>query len=88
MLSLIKDIEVLEPEKVDECCGFGGMFSIEEPSVSVNMGQDKLKHHIDTGAEYITGADSSCMLHMQGIVDRQKLPIQFIHVAQILSTGL
>lgn len=88
LLSLISDIEVLEPERVDECCGFGGMFSVEEPGISVAMGQDKLKKHIATGAEYITGADSSCMMHMQGIVERQKLPIQFIHVVQILSTGL
>lgn len=88
LLSLMSDIEILEPERVDECCGFGGMFSIEEPGVSVAMGQDKLRNHIATGAEYITGADSSCMMHMQGIAERQKLPIQFIHVVQILSSGL
>lgn len=88
LLSLMSDIEIMEPERVDECCGFGGMFSIEEPGVSVTMGQDKLRNHIATSAEYITGADSSCMMHMQGIADRQKLSIQFIHVVQILSTGL
>lgn len=88
LLSLVKGIEVFEPEKVDECCGFGGMFSIEETAVSTKMGQDKLKSHIATGAEYITGADSSCMMHMQGLVDREKLPIRFIHVVQILTAGL
>lgn len=88
LLSLVKGIEVLEPQKVDECCGFGGMFSIEETDVSVCMGQDKLKNHIATGAEFITGADSSCLMHMQGIVSREKLPIKFIHVVQILAAGL
>lgn len=88
LLSLVKDIEVFEPQKIDECCGFGGMFSIEEPAVSVCMGQDKLKNHMATGAQYITGADSSCLMHMQGIVRREALPIEFIHVAQILSAGL
>lgn len=88
LLSLMDGIEVLQPERVDECCGFGGMFAIEEPGVSVAMGQDKLRNHIATGAEYITGADSSCMMHMQGIVEREMLPIQFIHVVEILSTGL
>lgn len=88
LLSLIDGVEVFEPQKVDECCGFGGMFSIEETSVSVCMGQDKLKNHIATGAEYITGADSSCMMHMQGIVGREKLPIKFIHAVQILASGL
>lgn len=88
LLSLVDGIEVFEPQKVDECCGFGGMFSIEETDVSVCMGQDKLKNHIATGAEYITGADSSCLMHMQGIVNREKLPIKFIHVVQILAAGL
>lgn len=88
LLSLIDGVEVFEPQKVDECCGFGGMFSIEETSVSVCMGQDKLKNHLATGAEYITGADSSCMMHMQGIVGREKLPIKFIHAVQILASGL
>ena len=55
-------IEVLEPSRVDECCGFGGMFSIEEPAVSACMGADKVRDHMSTGAEYITGADSSCLM--------------------------
>ena len=64
LLSLVKGIEVFEPKRVDECCGFGGMFAIEEPEVSTCMGQDKVKDHMSTGAEYITGADSSCLMHM------------------------
>lgn len=88
LLKLVEGVEVLEPNRVDECCGFGGMFSIEEPEVSVCMGQDKLRNHIATGAEYITGADSSCLMHMEGIVNREKLPIKFIHVIQILAAGL
>jgi len=51
---------------VDECCGFGGMFAVEEKEVSVCMGRDKVRDHMSTGAEYITGADSSCLMHMQG----------------------
>lgn len=88
LLSLVEGITVLEPEKVDECCGFGGMFSVEEPEVSVRMGTDKLNNHIATGAEYITGPDSSCLMHMQGIARRLNKPIQFIHVVQILAAGL
>lgn len=88
LLALVEGVEVADPAKVDECCGFGGMFSIEETAVSVCMGQDKLKSHIATGAEYITGADSSCLMHMNGIVQREKLPVKFIHVVQILAAGL
>lgn len=88
LLTLVEGIEVVEPDKVDECCGFGGMFAVEESAVSVCMGQDKLRNHIATGAEYITGADSSCLMHMEGIVNREKLPIKFIHIVQILTAGL
>lgn len=88
LLQLVEGITVKEPERPDECCGFGGMFSIEEPAVSVQMGKDKLKRHMATGAEYITGPDSSCLMHMQGVAKREQMPIQFIHVVQILSAGL
>ena len=88
LLSLVEGITILEPERVDECCGFGGMFSIEEPEVSTRMGLDKIHRHMDTGAEYITGPDSSCLMHMQGIAKKRHLPIQFIHIVQILASGL
>ena len=67
---------------------FGGMFSIEEPAVSTRMGEEKIKRHIATGAEYVTGPDSSCLMHMAGIAKKEKMPIKFIHVVQILAAGL
>ena len=88
LLKLVNGIEVVEPERKDECCGFGGMFSIEEKAVSTQMGEDKLRRHIETGAEYITGPDSSCLMHLQGIAAKKGAPIKFIHIAQILSAGL
>ena len=88
LLSLVKGIEIFEPKRIDECCGFGGMFAIEEPEVSVCMGQDKVKDHMSTGAEYITGADSSCLMHMEGVIKRDNLPIKTIHIVEILASGL
>ena len=88
LLELVQGITVKEPERVDECCGFGGMFSVEEQAVSVQMGTDKIERHMATGAEYITGPDSSCLMHMQGIAKRLNKPVKFIHVVQILAAGL
>ena len=88
LLKLVEGIEIYEPERKDECCGFGGMFAIEEPAVSTRMGQDKIRRHMATGAEYITGPDSSCLMHMQGIAQKDGSPIKFIHVVQILAAGL
>lgn len=88
LLQLVEGIEVCEPERVDECCGFGGMFAIEEPDVSARMGRDKISRHCATGAKYITGPDSSCLMHMQGLAKKDGTPIEFIHVAEIMSAGL
>ena len=88
LLKLVDGIEVVEPERPDECCGFGGMFAVEEKAVSRRMGMDKVRRHMATGAEYVTGPDSSCLMHMQGIAEKEQLPVKFIHVAQILSAGL
>ncbi len=89
LLRLVDGIEVVEPERPDECCGFGGMFAVEEKDVSARMGLEKVRRHMATGAEYITGPDSSCLMHMQGIAQKQKISgIKFIHVAQILTAGL
>ncbi|HEY9551416.1 MAG TPA: (Fe-S)-binding protein [Prevotella sp.] len=88
LLRMVQGITVKEPERKDECCGFGGMFAVEEPAVSIKMGQDKIERHMATGAEYVTGPDSSCLMHMQGIAKRQRKNIEFIHVAQILAAGL
>lgn len=85
LLGLVEGVEVFEPEHVDECCGFGGMFAVEEQAVSVCMAKEKIRRHAATGAEYITGADSSCLMHMQGVIDREHLPIRTIHIVEILS---
>ena len=86
LLQLVEGIEVFEPSHVDECCGFGGMFAVEEQAVSVCMGRDKVKDHMATGAEYITGADSSCLMHMEGVIGREHLPIKTIHIVEILAS--
>lgn len=88
LLYLVEGITVREPERPDECCGFGGLFSMEEKEVSVKMGEDKLRRHMETGAEYITGPDSSCLMHMQGIARNRKHPIKFKHVVEILAAGI
>ena len=88
LLELKKGIEVVEPERKDECCGFGGTFGIEETAVSAQMGHDKVKRHIETGAEYVTGPDCSCLMHMAGVAQKRDMKIKFIHAVEILAAGL
>jgi L-lactate dehydrogenase complex protein LldE len=88
LLELVDGITVVEPERSDECCGFGGMFSVEEKSISAQMGKEKVERHIATGAEYVTGPDCSCFMHMAGVADKQQLEMKFKHVVEILASGL
>ncbi len=88
LLQLVDGIQVVEPERPDECCGFGGMFSVEETAVSAQMGLDKLERHIQTGAEFVTGPDCSCLMHMAGVARKQGLKMEFKHVIEILAAGL
>jgi len=88
LLQLVDGIEVVEPERTDECCGFGGMFSVEETAISARMGLDKVERHLQTGAEYVTGPDCSCLMHMSGVARKAGKQIAFKHVVEILAAGL
>ena len=84
-LSRVKGIRFVKPERPDECCGFGGTFSVFEEPVSARMGYDKVTDHAKAGAEYIVSPDMSCVMHQKGCAERLGLPIKFIHVAQVLN---
>jgi L-lactate dehydrogenase complex protein LldE len=85
LLSAVKGIEFVAPQRVDECCGFGGTFSVFEEPVSARMGQDKVSDHAGAGAEYIVSPDMSCVMHQQGCAKRLGLAIRFLHIAQVLN---
>lgn len=87
ILSLVDNIELVELKRDDECCGFGGTFCVTNEAMSVAMGIDRIDDHLRAGAEVMTGIDMSCLMHMQGIIDRDKLPIKTMHIAQILVGG-
>jgi len=88
ILGMVDDISFSTLKRDDECCGFGGTFAVTEEAMSVAMGKARIQDHIDAGSEYITGVDMSCLMHMQGIIDREKVPIKTIYIAQILAKGL
>lgn len=85
LLTKVGGIQFVKPDRPDECCGFGGTFSVFEEPVSARMGYDKVNDHHRAGAEYIVSADMSCMMHQKGCAERLGLPIKFIHVAQVLN---
>ncbi|HTS23170.1 MAG TPA: (Fe-S)-binding protein [Casimicrobiaceae bacterium] len=85
LLSQVKGIRFVQPQRPDECCGFGGTFSVFEEPVSAKMGYDKVSDHLRAGAEYIVSGDMSCLMHQKGCAERLGLPLKFIHIAQVLN---
>jgi L-lactate dehydrogenase complex protein LldE len=85
LLAKVRGIEVMKLARLDECCGFGGTFSVFTEGISAKMGQDKVHDEASSGAEYVVSADSSCMMHQQGCAERLGLPLKYIHIAQILN---
>ncbi|MEP7238919.1 MAG: (Fe-S)-binding protein [Ferruginibacter sp.] len=88
LLGMVKGLELTRPKRPDECCGFGGTFCVTEEAVSVKMGKDRIKEHDDNEVEYITSGDSSCLMHLEGILKRQQSSIKVIHIAEILNADL
>lgn len=85
LLNMVEGLELISLDRKDECCGFGGTFCVTEEAVSVKMGKDRVADHVHNQAEYITGSDMSCLMHLEGILRRQKSTIKVIHIAEILN---
>jgi len=87
LLEKANGIEIITLDREDECCGFGGTFSIFEPHVSVKMGKARISDHERNGAEIITATDMSCLMHLEGIIRRENKKIKVVHIAEILNNN-
>jgi L-lactate dehydrogenase complex protein LldE len=96
LLRLVEGVEIVTLSRRDECCGFGGTFAVGEEAVSCRMGLDRIADHRSAGAEVITAADMSCLMHLSGLMRRREqdsrggqtspetsLPV--MHIAEILA---
>lgn len=88
LLKNVKDLELIEMNEADTCCGFGGTFSIKFEGISTAMAEQKLDNALATQAAYIVSTDASCLLHLQGFIDKHKLPIKTIHIVDLLAAAL
>lgn len=85
LLSKVKGIDLVPLAAAEQCCGFGGTFSVKNPDVSVAMGADKARHVVDTGAEYLITGDNACLMHIGGLLHRQNAGVKTIHLAEVLA---
>ena len=72
LLRRVRGIDLVELPHAEECCGFGGTFSVKNADTSMAMLSDKIRCVLDTGAEYCAAADNSCLMHIGGALHRQR----------------
>lgn len=84
LLASVRGLTLVEM-KEKTCCGFGGTFAAKFPMISTAMGEVRCAAAQETGADFIVSNDSSCLMHLQGLLDRQGGKIRTIHLAEILA---
>jgi len=87
LLNKVNELRLVEMEENEVCCGFGGTFSIKNEPISSAMAQQKVNNAVNTGAEYIVSTEASCLMHLDGYIRRNKIPIGVKHIADILASG-
>jgi L-lactate dehydrogenase complex protein LldE len=85
LLERVTGIQFTDFERVDECCGFGGTFSVTEEAVAAKMGYDKIGFMSESGAECIVSSDMSCLMHLQSCANRLGNSLKVRHIAEILN---
>jgi L-lactate dehydrogenase complex protein LldE len=88
LLAAVEGLTLVDLPRSDACCGFGGTFAVKNADTSVAMGLDKVDDVLGSGAEVLTAGDTSCLMHIGGLLSRQQSPVRVMHLAEILaSTG-
>ena len=84
LLEHVRGIDLVDLPRATECCGFGGTFALKNADTSVAMGADKARHVRDTGAEVLVAGDNSCLMHIGGVLSRQRAGVRVMHLAEVL----
>jgi L-lactate dehydrogenase complex protein LldE len=85
LLEQVRGLTLVDLPAAEECCGFGGTFAVKNADVSVAMGADKARHVRDTAAEVLVAGDSSCLMHIGGVLSRQRSGVRVMHLAEVLA---
>jgi L-lactate dehydrogenase complex protein LldE len=84
LLRNVRGLELVPLERFDECCGFGGSFSVRYPSISGAMVQDKAAFVEKTGASLLVATDAGCLMNVAGCMRRLASKVRPIHLAEVL----
>ena len=82
---LLRQVDRVELEGEKECCGFGGLFSVEMGPISAAIMDEKLNRVEASGADVLVGGDVSCLIHLEGGLRRRGSQIKVKHIAELLA---
>jgi L-lactate dehydrogenase complex protein LldE len=85
LLSRVRGLTLREMDTAEECCGFGGTFSVKFPEISGGMARTKIDSIVRCGAEAVVGIDASCLMQMRGALSRAGLAVETLHLAEVLA---
>ncbi|MGI8990237.1 MAG: (Fe-S)-binding protein [Bryobacteraceae bacterium] len=88
LLRHVRGLELREMDAAEECCGFGGTFSVKFAELSGGMARTKIDSISRTGATTVVSVDSSCLMQLQGVLSRAGSPIRTMHLAEVLASRL
>jgi L-lactate dehydrogenase complex protein LldE len=86
LLSSVRELTLEELPMPEECCGFGGSFSVSYEALSTSMGEAKCANALSTGAEFLVSGDPSCLLHVGGMLRKRSAPLKTMHLAEVLAS--
>ncbi len=86
LLRSVRGIRLVDLPDAESCCGFGGTFAVKNSDTSVAMGADKARHVVSAGAEVLVAGDSSCLMHVGGMLSRQRAGVRVMHLAEVLAS--
>ncbi len=84
LLRHVRGLELVEMQAAEVCCGFGGTFAVKYADVSASMAEEKIESIEETGADFVTGVDSSCLMQIDGMLRRRGSAARCVHIADIL----
>jgi L-lactate dehydrogenase complex protein LldE len=85
LLRNVKDLMLVPLERHDECCGFGGSFSVRYPGISGAMVSDKAGFIEKSGADFVIATDAGCLMNIQGCLRRRTNKVRAVHLAEVLA---
>lgn len=87
LLKYVKELQLIETDDCEVCCGFGGTFAVKNAAISASMAEQKVVNAAAAGADYIISTDLSCLMQLEGYIKRHNVPVKTMHIADVLASG-